>query len=226
MTFNYNKNNSSLYNFFKTTNSQTGPKVNMYYTNGSDLITSKFKLYMFGTRSKCGYQNDSNDIGNYYQIDNYTNATKIGNYNMYPWYVSDAHQQNAVWLYNSTTYINNTSLWFYYTFYYSGNNNTGTLYASSDDNATFYLNQGTGIDISQGVPLSGGIKNPNRGGITIRNGLNYIRVSLYNSINEGGILIAIYDSGGTNIVNTDTTWAVSTSASYNSVSLTYNSSAT
>ena len=233
---NYYVNSTSLTSFFNTQKPQSGPTTGYQQSNGTD-IASLFTLYMFGTRSLCKYLSGTTDIGNYYQRDSFTIApicvtygstTYNGVYNMPPWYVTSSQMSTATWIWDRTTAASdapvNQYLWFYYTFFYSGAANTGRLWAITDDQGTFYLNQGTGIGISGGWPTSG-----DRGNISIVNGLNYIRVSAYNQGGPAGLLISILDSGNNKIATTNGNWAISgPTANYNTPSqaLTYNSTAT
>jgi hypothetical protein len=231
-------NNIALTTRYKTTNAQTGPN-----TNYKDVVTdigNSFKLYMFGSRNICKYYVGIKDIGNYYQFDAYTNAiindTRLGSsysgaYNMPPWNVTETKMQNAKWIWNNSDAANAVApyvyLWFYYTFFYSGADNTGTLYAVCDNIGTFYLNQGTGIVITSGWP--GTNVSADRGNITIKNGLNYIRVSAYNDgpgNNPAGLLVTIVDSNGTAVANSNSDWAYGTSNAYQAGADTYNTIAT
>jgi hypothetical protein len=224
---NYLVNNTStnLNNFYVTTNSQIGPTTNYKQNDGTD-IGSNFKLYVYGTRKACNYMSGTTDIGTYYQYDSTSGTTTYdtGAYNTYPWYISTSQMANARWIWNTANARDSASsyvyIWFYYTFYYSGSANTGTLYSSCDDVGTFSLNGGTGININGGWPTA------RSSSISIVNGLNYIRVCAYNMGGPAGLLIAIYDSNGTNIVNTSTAWvnSVSTNSTYNQGGQPFNNS--
>ena len=209
-----NNTSTSLNNFYVTTNPQIGPTTNYIQDNGTD-IGSNFKLYVYGTRKACNYLSGTTDIGTYYQYDSTKASDDLGAYNIAPWNVTTSQTSNARWIWNNANAASSATayiyIWFYFTFHYSGSANTGTLYAACDNHSTFYLNGGTGITIDGGWPTTRQIS------ISIVNGLNYIRVCAYNSGGPAGLLIAINDSKGTNIVNTSSAWvnSISNNGKYN-----------
>jgi hypothetical protein len=211
-----NNTTTTLNNFYNTTNPQTGPTTNYQQNDGTD-VGNNFKLYVYGARTACNYLVGSTDIGTYYQRDSTSGTTtfNLGPANMSPWFVTTTQSQNARWIWNvenaNITAPVNVFIWFYFTFFYNGAANTGTLYAACDNIGTFYLNNGTGIDISGGWPTNV------TSSVNIVNGLNFIRVCGYNLGGPAGLLIAISDSSGTNIVNTNGSWVntISTNNTYN-----------
>ena len=224
---NYLVNNAStsLNNFYVTTNPQIGPTTNYQQNDGTD-IGSNFKLYVYGTRKACNYISGTTDIGTYYQYDSTSGTTTfdLGAFNISPWNVSTTQMSNARWIWNNANARTDAPtfvyIWFYFTFNYAGSANTGTLYATCDNFSTFYLNSGTGITINGGWPTA------ITSSISIVNGLNYIRVCAYNSGGPAGLLIAINDSSGTNIVNTSNAWVntISTNSTYNQGAQPFNTS--
>jgi hypothetical protein len=213
---------NSLNTFFITTRAQSGPPTN-YTVSGTD-IRNNFKLYMHGTRSKCNYQVGGVDIGTYYQKDTSNFVYNMGVYNFSgcPWLPLDPKLSNAYWIWGlADAYINdptNYTYWMYYTFYYSGSQNTGTVYLVCDNVCNLYFNS---VYIP-GVNGGGwGSTTAPSASITIKNGLNYIRISAYNGGGPAGLICAMYDSSVTNVANSDSNWAYSTGTE-----LAYNSTAT
>lgn len=186
---------------------------------------------MFGTRSLSGFSESGTDLGFYFQVETPTYANDLGAYNVAnPWGGAQGTKfQYARWIWNEAGAVNDAAaysyMWYYYTFYYTGSQNTGTVYGICDDVGRFYLN---GSDVGSMGGGWGPNSNGNSFSVSIVNGMNYIRISAYNSGGPAGLIVALYNSEGTNIVNTNSNWAVATSTSYNDASTakTFNATAT
>ena len=197
---------------------------NIVNTN-SDWVYTVATYYMFGKRNASNFSNDPGyDIYNY-QVDSVTYAIDVGGRANAPsgWTIStNLANARIIWNVansNTTSVAANVYIWFYYSFYYSGSTNTGTLYYFHDDFATYYISSGgafTSILNSSYTGSSSSIS------ITITKGMNYIRICAYNSGGAAGLMAAIYDSAGNNIINTNSSWAITTSSAYNSGAATFN----
>jgi hypothetical protein len=182
MTFNVNNTGVNLKSFFKTSN-QTLPLIG-YQNNGTTL--TNFALYMFGTRTRCNYQQSGTDLSTFFQQDAFNNSFDLGAYNMTQWNLTNTNYQNARWIWASANAnidasgnLDGKYYWFYYTFYYNGSNTSGTLYLSCDNNAVAFFNSNSVLTLANDA---GGNYGLNSVAITlIPNGLNYIRIAAYNS---------------------------------------------
>jgi len=228
--------NSNIETFYPTTYSTYSLNtVPMFYYIYNFSIFQNTTLYMHGTRTSSNYLINGDDIGRFFQVDNFTKAIDLGEYNIAIANSTWGGQQSTIfssarWIWNVAGAISgapaNVYLWFYYTFYYSSASNTGKINVICDSNANVYFN---GVD--KGAANSGWGQNSvgNEKTITIVNGLNYIRIAAYNYgtvSNSAGLLVTVRDSAGNTIANSNSDWAfsVSTNNTYNSGSLTYNAS--
>lgn len=194
-----------------------------YLTNLANPI-NKCMLYTYGTRNSVGFKINGNDIGGYFQQDSITRAIEAGAYNIGPWGVSQSNLSNSKWIWNAANAASsdlpaNVYIWFYYTFYYSGAQTSGTLYASVDNVGVIYFN-GNRFDIIQ--PNGWG---SHTNAVTVKNGFNYIKACAYNVGGPAGFIMSIV-AGGSQIVNTNSDWALTTSASYDAGAQTYNNAPT
>lgn len=197
MAFNVNNTLVNLKDYFKSS-SQTLPVIG--YKNQNTTLTN-FALYMFGTRTKCNYQQDGTDLSVFYQKDDFTNSSNLGAYNMSPWNLTNTNYQNANWIWASSNAnidasgnLDGKYYWFYYTFYYNGSNTTGTMYLSCDSNAVAFFNNNSVLTLPTDSTGNYGL---NSVAITlIPNGLNYIRIAAYNS-GYGRTLDSISSTNGT-----------------------------
>jgi hypothetical protein len=230
MTSNFKRNDTDLYIKYDRTNKIALP-FNHYTIGGTVELDDNFSLYMFGTRSLTGFSESGTDLGFYFQVDAPTYANDLGAYNVAnPWGgAQGAKFQYARWIWNEAgaiaSAVANSYMWYYYTFYYTGAANTGTVYGICDNYAGFYLN-GAYVGSMDGGWGTG--SNGNSFSISIVNGMNYIRIAAYNGGGPAGLIVALYNSAGTNIVNTNGNWAVATSTTYNDASTakTFNATAT
>jgi hypothetical protein len=220
--------NEDIGTFYITTLSQPGPPN--YYIQNLVSIFQNTTLYMHGTRRSCNYLMNGVDIGRFYQVDNFTQATDLGAYNIAIANSTWGGQQSTIfssarWIWNVAGAIAsappNVFLWFYYTFYFSSASNTGSINVISDNYSNVYFN---GED--KGATNGGYALNSvgNQKSINIVNGLNYIRITAYNGgpgNNPAGLLVTVRDSTGNTIANSNSNWTVSVSSTYNSGSLTF-----
>jgi hypothetical protein len=202
-----------------------GKILNTFYRTNQIDISNNFTLYMHGTVSPTSFFRTNNiDIGNLLQVDNFTRAIELvpNTYNMTPWGNTEIKLQPAKWIWDrenaASSAPGSVYFWFYYSFYYTVSENTGTIYISADNYSTTYINGGTGIE-------SIGYNRAVVQTFTILNGFNYIRTSAFNAdtvANPAGFIIAVYDSNSIYVCGTNNTWAMSTSAGYQTGALPYN----
>jgi hypothetical protein len=223
---------------FNTTKPQIGP-VTRYLQSGTDIGT-KFTLYMHGTREKCSYNvtidNVKYDLGYFFQKDTFDTVQQLGSYNippynMAPWNIptgATGMNSNTYWIW-PTSNANNSApaksyFWFYYTFYYNDSENLGKIYSACDDVGKLYFNNDFIAQINGGW----GSSNVPSYNVTIKKGLNYLKISAYNhgdGANPAGLLVSVVDSNNNNVANTNSNWAYSTSSSFDINPLTFNATA-
>ena len=198
-----------------------------YNTNSSVTLFNR-PLYMHGPRVASGFLQNGVDVGYMFQQTTpfdggYGYCFNLRYFSKKDYYNSIIHQNAlSIWPENSIRAQINVYYWLYYTFYYNGANNTGTIYYGCDDNSTLYFNGGL-------IGSNNNYDSPIINTISIRNGLNYIRATVYNSGtqqdgNPGLFFASIYDSTGVQVASSNENWTWSISTSYNipSQALTYN----
>jgi hypothetical protein len=214
---NYSRNGTSLMSIFNTTKPQIGP-VTRYLESGTD-IGSKFTLYMHGTREKCSYNvtidNVKYDLGYFFQKDTFSPVQQLGSYDMAPWNITTGAtgmNSNTYWIWPTSSANTNAPgssdgsyYWFYYTFYYNEDSKSGTIYSACDNISKIYFNNDFIADNNGGW----GISNVPSYNVTIKKGLNFLRIAAYNS-GYGNLVSSIsgYNSSsvnGDNIVYTFST---------------------
>ena len=233
---NYSRNGTSLMSIFNTTKPQIGP-VTRYLQSETDIGT-KFTLYMHGTREKCSYNvtidNVKYDLGYFFQKDSFSPVQQLGSYDMAPWNITTGMtglNSNTYWIWptsnannSAPTGYNGSYYWFYYTFYYNDSENLGKIYSACDDIGKLYFNNDF---IAQNGGGWGGSNVPSYN-VTIKKGLNYLKISAYNAgidANPSGLLVSVVDSNNNNVANTNSNWAYSTSSSFDNNPLTFNATA-
>ncbi len=203
------------------------------YTINSVDINSNFCLYMFGTRRLSNYKMNNTDLGFYYQKDTPTYALSMGGINdAYPLSIWGGAPHsiftNSLYIWNvvgTSTYSPpaNIYLCFYHSFFYNGTQNTGIINCICDNFAAIYFNN---VSIGSGSGGWGAGSLGSQYPITIANGMNYIRIFAYNGGGPAMLLVVIRNAAGTVLANSNTNWAYSITASYESGALAYNSTAT
>jgi len=233
---NYSRNGTSLMSIFNTTKPQIGP-VTRYLQSGTDIGT-KFTLYMHGTREKCSYNvtidNVKYDLGYFFQKDSFLPVQQLGSYDMAPWNITTGAtgmNSNTYWIWptgnannSAPTDYNGIFYWFYYTFYYNDSENLGKIYSACDNIGKIYFNN----DFIAQNGGGWGDSNVPSYNVTIKKGLNYLKISAYNigpGANPAGLLVSVVDSNNNNVANTNSNWAYSTSSSFDNNALTFNATA-
>jgi hypothetical protein len=210
MPFNVNNTNVDIKTYF-VTSTQTLPVIG--YTNKGTTLTN-IALYMFGTRSKCNYQQKGTDLSAFYQQDTFDECIELGAYTMAPWNLTATQLSGAKWIWasanaNINAYGNSNGkyYWFYYTFYYNGSNTPGTFYIACDNNAVVFFNSDSVKTLASDSPSNSLL---NSIPISINNGLNYIRIAAYNSGYIGSSSIT-YTNGTISTSGTNTIYTFLTS---------------
>ena len=205
--------------------------VNKYKNSDGTGVLENTPFYMHGSKTAYGFKVDGVDIGHYLQqsqpfdgsygycfSNNYYAIVfggQIGGTFLkfpttgnpyYIWPENQGHKNQSIGV-----FATNVSYWLYYTFYYSGSENFGYMYAAQDNFACVYFNN---VLVISTTPLtadsdqSSQAKTP----ITILNGLNYIRVAVFNAVeNAPGVFVASFFDSSNNAVavtNQNWTWSI------------------
>lgn len=187
-------------------------------TQSSDGL-SNLPLYMFGTRTKVGYQINGTDIGYIFQQDPYDSAKALTSPEAITawnsWRIDPTNDQFespiAKWIWIKTTddFLVSRLIWFYHTFYFDSDRAARcTLYVVADDYMKIYINGAFVSSQSGKFPY-----------VQIQPGLNYIRCIVMNTGGPAGLKLTIIDVNKNILTATnDVNWAFTMStSSYHSI---------
>jgi hypothetical protein len=202
--------------------------VNKYKNSDGTGFFENTPFYMHGSKTAIGFKVDGIDIGHYLQQSapfdagygycfshNYYGtifANQIGGDFLtfpttgnpyYIWPENQSHKNQQIGI-----FTDNASYWLYHTFYYSGSENFGYMYAAKDDFACVYFNN---VLVISTLPVNAYQKQSDpmtKTLITILNGLNYIRVAVYNAAvaAPGAFIASFFDSSNTVLAVTNQNW--------------------
>jgi len=205
---------------------------NYYLKTGGQELPKNSPYYMHGNRNNTGFKVNGTDIGQYFQqtlpFDGSYGYCFETDYFAYSGSINaniSSTEAKGIWPENTRLNQGSTSTakvyyWLYYTFYYEGAANTGTCYSQIDDVVYMYFNNVA-------------IGDPSGDSINILNGLNYIRVAVYNNGGTGTtsgpnpavFIAALKDASGSVVAVTNSNWTWSlvpsnyaTINSYNNIS--------
>jgi hypothetical protein len=202
--------------------------VNKYKNSDGTGFFENAPFYMHGPKYAIGFKVDGVDIGhylqqsapfdasygycfshNYYAIifsgqigtDFLTFPTTGNPY--YIWPENQGHKNQQIGI-----AADNASYWLYHTFYYSGSENVGYMYAAKDDFACVYFNNVLVISTVSDNAYQKQSDSITKTPITILNGLNYIRVAVYNAAAAapGAFIASFFDSLNNVLAVTNQNW--------------------
>jgi photosystem II stability/assembly factor-like uncharacterized protein len=155
------------------------------FKTNTTLIDKAFSLYKYGERKNSFFKENNVDIGSLFQVTDvsYVYVTS-DNYITPPWNTISNTFINAKWIWSSkysilSAFSNNDGYfyWFYYTFYYTNDDVSGNIYGICDNAAKIYFNN---ILIANTGYWGATETLSSPSSITIKKGLNYIRIPAYN----------------------------------------------